>query len=279
MRRFVISAALLLGSHGMLHAVRAQPSAVAADSAVWDTLFDSVNVRKWVSCDSGLPLANDYYYDCYSARWRIPHWVVYHATRAHLIAKAARKDDFREDRRLPVAERVKPADYKRKHFDKGHLAPAADFTFDPEPMSTTFLMSNMSPQHPSTNRGIWQELEGDVRSLVTRRGEAWIVAGNLFLAGGTKQALPKKWLKRGGEDFVAVPTHLFKVVLARDARTKKLSEYAFLMPNSPKRTKLTPADFMVCVDTLEKLTGWDFFPWLEKELSTQESRIPTVWSW
>ena len=138
---------------------------------------------------------------------------------------------------------------------------------------------DMRPQHPATNRGIWQELEGNVRSLVNHRGEAWVVVGDLFLAGDTARALPTKWLKRGGKNFVAVPTHLFKVVLARDTGTKKLSEYAFLIPNSPKRTRQTPADFMVCVDSLEQLTGWDFFPWLEKELSTQENRIPTVWSW
>ncbi len=280
-RQFHFCAALLLlGAAGLSSPARAKSLPVSAGTVVWDTIFDSANIRKWVACDSGLPLPNDYYYDCFSTRWRVPHWVIHHVTRAHLALKTNRRDDFRPDKRLPAAVRVSPDDYKGKGYDKGHLAPAGDFTYDPEPMSATFLMSNMSPQYQATNRGIWQQLEGGVRDLVKLRGEAWVVTGNLFLKGDTELALPKKWLKRGGKNLVAVPTHMFKVILARDTKTKKLSEYAFLVPNSSQTTKGTPYDFMVSVDDLETLTKWDFFPLLADSLENHlESQKPAVWPW
>ena len=76
--------------------------------------------------------------------------------------KFKRKNDFRID---PVVKTVSatPADYRNSGYDRGHLCPAGDMAFSEIAMSESFYMSNISPQVPSFNRGIWKTLEQKVR--------------------------------------------------------------------------------------------------------------------
>ena len=55
-------------------------------------------------------------------------------------------------------------DYKGSGYDRGHLCPAGDMSFDSIAMRESFLMSNMSPQLPGFNRGIWNSLEQKIRN-------------------------------------------------------------------------------------------------------------------
>jgi DNA/RNA endonuclease G, NUC1 len=48
-------------------------------------------------------------------------------------------------------------------FDRGHLAPSADFKWSAEALAASYFYSNMSPQRPGFNRGRWARLEGFVR--------------------------------------------------------------------------------------------------------------------
>jgi endonuclease G len=62
-------------------------------------------------------------------------------------------------------------------YDRGHLAPSADRTRNEADNSSTFLMTNMMPQVPELNRGVWGDLEEYCRSLVQQGKELYIVAG------------------------------------------------------------------------------------------------------
>lgn len=55
------------------------------------------------------------------------------------------------------------ADYANNEWDKGHLAPAADFCFSREAMLSTFSYANCALQHYKLNRGVWKELEAQER--------------------------------------------------------------------------------------------------------------------
>jgi endonuclease G len=78
---------------------------------------------------------------------------------------------------------------------------------------------------------------------------------------------------------VAVPTHLFKALLARD-REGRWTEYAFLVPNKRVSPGKPPRDYLITVNRLEKVTGWDFFPLLNDSLEDSlESQKPAVWPW
>lgn len=56
-------------------------------------------------------------------------------------------------------------DYKDNVWDRGHLAPAADFSCDVETIKKTFTYLNCALQHEGLNRGPWKELERFERDL------------------------------------------------------------------------------------------------------------------
>lgn len=56
-------------------------------------------------------------------------------------------------------------DYKDNVWDKGHMAPAADFNCDKETLKKTFSYLNCALQHEGLNRGPWKELERFERDL------------------------------------------------------------------------------------------------------------------
>jgi endonuclease G, mitochondrial len=90
------------------------------------------------------------------------HWVSYKLTSQMLKGAAKRTDKFKEDPKVSTKS-ASPTDYRLSGYDRGHLAPAGDFTYDATAMAESFYMSNMSPQIPSFNRGIWKKLEDQVR--------------------------------------------------------------------------------------------------------------------
>ena len=57
------------------------------------------------------------------------------------------------------------ADYYKNVWDKGHLAPAADFNCSYEKLRATFTFLNCALQHEKLNRGPWKNLEKYERKL------------------------------------------------------------------------------------------------------------------
>lgn len=118
------------------------------------------------------------------------------------VKKVARTDDFRPDKR--VANAPTPDDYTNSGYDRGHMVPAANAD-DPNEMSDTFLMTNMTPQLPSVNRVAWRMLEDRVRSTPFK----YVITGAYYGPN------PKRIGKRG----VPVPDMLYKVSFFPDGKT------------------------------------------------------------
>ena len=81
------------------------------------------------------------------------------------------------------------ADYYKNVWDKGHLAPAADFNCDYEKLRATFSYLNCALQHEKLNRGAWKYLEKYERMLskefkVNVRIELEFDANSLLLETG-----------------------------------------------------------------------------------------------
>jgi endonuclease G len=110
------------------------------------------------------------------------------------VKKTPRTDDFRADKR--IADSPTPADYTNSGYDRGHMVPAANAD-DPNEMSDTFFMTNMTPQLPSVNRVAWKNLEERIRSVPFK----WVVTGAHY------SATPKVI----GKNKVPVPDFLYKV--------------------------------------------------------------------
>ena len=92
---------------------------------------------------------------CYRETYEQAEWSAYCLTSNQLVKNADRTNDFRPDNRIST-QSASLADYKGSGYDRGHLTPAADMSFSEQAMSETFYMSNMSPQEPQFNRGIWE---------------------------------------------------------------------------------------------------------------------------
>jgi len=68
-------------------------------------------------------------------------------------------------------------DYQGSGYDRGHLAPAGDMSWSSQTMEESFFYSNMSPQVPGFNRGIWERLEDQVREWAIENQDIYVVTG------------------------------------------------------------------------------------------------------
>ena len=182
---------------------------------------------------------------CYSEKYEQAKWVAYELTIEELRGNVDITDNFRADSKVDTKS-ASLSDYSGSGYDRGHLAPAADFKWSEQAMRDTFYMSNMSPQKPGFNRGIWRKLESEVRDWVLRDKVLLVVTGPIFNGGA---------LGYIGDDRVAIPTHYFKAIL--DYREPELKGIAFILPHESSSRPLS--SFAVSIDQLEQITRIDFY--------------------
>ena len=198
---------------------------------------------------------------CYDEKTKVADWASYHMTEGYLARHSKRTEDFRPDSDIPAGKRSELRDYRGSGFDRGHLVPAADMSREQKTMSESFLLTNMAPQTPGLNRGVWKLLEENVRRWVQEKGNAYIVVGPLYLDSKGNRIDVSDTI---GPDHVAVPTHFFKIIIAGDpSDPTKLEAIAFIMPNRTNPDK-DVSQFLSSIDEIERLSGLDFMNELDK---------------
>ncbi len=205
---------------------------------------------------------------CYSEEHEQACWVSYRLTKDEVLNKVvSRTDNFREDPLISSGSAAL-SDYRFSGFDRGHLAPAGDMGWCKTAMSESFYMSNMSPQDPSFNRGIWKNLEELIREWAVDNEEVWVVTGPV---------LNGKFQKTIGTNKVTVPLFFYKVIL--DCKKPELKAIGFILPNEGSRRSLI--EFAVTVDKVEQVTGLDFFSRLPDKIEIElESNVDvSLWDW
>ena len=206
---------------------------------------------------TGQIIHHTYYTLSYSEANEQAEWVYYQLTPVLINGLASRADNFRPDP-LVTTGSAQLSDYKGSGYDRGHLCPAADMKANSTAMSETFYLSNMSPQEPSFNRGIWAKLEADVRNWAMIENRIYIVTGGILTSNKGKI----------GIDGVTVPSYYYKVIYDPTEPQKMI---ALVLPNEGSQQPLQ--DFVVSVDYVESITGIDFFPELPDTLKDRlESR-------
>lgn len=200
----------------------------------------------------------------YNEKYEQANWVAWQLTKDELHGKQKRKDHFVIDRKIATGS-ADPNDYKKSGYDRGHLAPAADFSFDKKAMAESFYMSNMSPQVPALNRGVWKILEEQTREWAESYEELYIVTGPVFSEN----------MKTIGKNKVAVPSVYFKVIL--DFKEPDLKAIGFLMKNEGSEHHLQY--FAVSVDSVEELSQLNFFPLIPDSLEEklESSKDSNLW--
>lgn len=200
-----------------------------------------------------------YYSLSYSEEFEQAEWVAYFITDERVNGNQERNNKFTADPYI-LTKSAKPEDYKKSGYDRGHLAPAADMKFNETAMRECFYMSNMSPQIPAFNRGIWKTLEEKARNWVLQNDTLYIITGGVL----------KDIKKRIGVNNVGVPDFFYKIILKYSKNEVKA--IAFYIPN--QKTTQTIYNYVVTIDFIEKITDIDFFPKLSDNLENKlESEI------
>lgn len=197
----------------------------------------------------------------YSEEHEQAAWVGYLLSRQHAENRYKRRNNFKADP-LVHSGSARRQDYRQSGFDRGHLAPAADLDFSRQALNESFYMSNISPQHPSFNRGGWKALEEIVRQWTLEEDSLWVVSGPVL----------QQDLRKIGINQVSIPAYFYKIIL--NSRQAELKIISFLLPN--KKIEKDLSYWVVPVDSVEALSGLDFFPQLPDVLEDSlESTVQT----
>lgn len=191
-------------------------------------------------------------------------WVAHRLDKAMLSGNHRRKNNFRTDSKI-ITGSSHPNDYLHSGFDRGHLAPAGDFVYSAEAMENSFYMSNISPQKPSFNRGIWKKLEEQIRSWAREYESLIVITGPLI----------DEYASHIGGNQVKVPGYFYKVVL--DIHPPEYKMIAFLLKNEKSDRPLL--EYAITVDSLERFSGINFFPMLPDTLEKRLESSKEYDSW
>ena len=200
----------------------------------------------------------------YSEQHEQAKWVAYSLTSSQVYGSVDRTNDFRIDPKVKTGSASLP-DYKGSGYDRWHLAPAGDMKSTYTAMSESFYMSNMSPQVPGFNRGIWKKLESTVRNWALDNKKVYITTGAVLTASYPTIGINK----------VSIPEFYYKVVL--DYEQPEIKGIGFILPNQKSNKSLQ--SWAVSIDEVERFTGIDFFHSLPDNIEEKIESDAAVNKW
>ena len=215
---------------------------------------------KFAPVAQGTLLVNPSYIVDFDEESRIAHWVHYELTSHEVSGSASRSNQFRRDGR--ASNSAHPQNYKSSGYDRGHLKPAGDSKSSAREMANSFWMTNVFPQTPSLNRGLWRTLEQGVRGWASSYSSVHVSTGASLQTQGHRA------------NQVRVPTYCWKAILRTAPDTAVI---AFWMPNAAG-VEGNPSDYIVSVDLLESRIGIDLFPKLPDSTERRLESIAVPWS-
>lgn len=186
-----------------------------------------------------------------------------------------RKNNFRSDYRIPEGFRADKEVYENSGLDRGHLVASANQIEVEIQNSETFLLSNMSPQVPQFNSGVWKRLEDAIRILNSDKKvfETYVISGPLFY-------FDKEVVMMGDENpeisvSLPIPHAFFKCVLT-ERNTGTINMWAFIIPNEASNESLE--NFRVETSKVEKISGlllWETL--LGTKMANMKNRKRKMW--
>eukprot|EP00118_Oscarella_pearsei_P004908 m.21793 g.21793 ORF g.21793 m.21793 type:complete len:326 (+) comp28222_c0_seq1:54-1031(+) len=200
----------------------------------------------------------------YDQARKVPLWSFERISRANLDGPANRKHSrFRPDDQVPALFRSSNGDYWHSGWSRGHMAPAGNNKHSQSAMDDTFFLTNIVPQDLDNNGGYWNLLETKCRDLAKERYEdVEIVSGPLWIPQDKSDG--RRYMKYQvlGENDVAVPTHLYKIILGKNGTQFDMA--CFIVPNQPIPEKKPFKDFQEPLEKVERLSGISFFQLLNR---------------
>jgi len=206
-------------------------------------------------------------------------WVGHVLSPRVIEGEVNRTNDFRPDPQVRTGS-AEEADYFMKYeqpdssieydgygYDRGHLAPSADFRWSEIALSESYYYSNMSPQLPDFNRGIWATLENELRGYLYRNPTHNLI---VFTGPVIEPDLP---VQERSPNQMTIPRRYWKVVY--DPTAGRMA--GFLLPN--EASEYPVSQFTVSVDEVEQATGIDLYPNLpdDREARLEASIDKAAW--
>jgi endonuclease G len=182
------------------------------------------------------------YFTLHDNAARIPAWTAWTLLPERVNGCAPRTNAFVADQSLRDGVRATPQDYAGSGFDQGHVANDAHQSWDTQVEYESFLMSNMVPQYPQLNRGIYKLLETATGAWSYQNNATLVIyAGSIYNASNPTI----------GANRVVVPSGSYKIVI--NTRTNEYAGWLFPNVNTNQGNDLTK--FRVSVAQIEQLSG------------------------
>ncbi|HOK39316.1 MAG TPA: DNA/RNA non-specific endonuclease [Bacteroidales bacterium] len=201
----------------------------------------------------------------YDEKHEVAKWTAHIISREVVKGTISRTNDFRidsliktgsaqqEDYFLIIENDDGTIKYDGFGFDRGHLAPSADFRWSEIALSESYYYSNMTPQLPKFNREVWAEIENFARSYIVNHPDR-----DLFVitAPILHDSLPK--IERS-INKVSIPEYHYKILF--DTVDKKA--IAFLV--NQYKLDYPIESYVVTIDSIQKITGLEFYTAFDEE--------------
>lgn len=206
----------------------------------------------------------------YACKYKMANWAFHILTPGVIAGKNTRSNDFRQDEKascgtanesdyfIPHKNEEGTTTYEGFGFDRGHLAPSADFKWSEKALSESYYYSNITPQRPQFNRESWAEVEGLLRKIVEKENKSFYILTGPIL----HDSLP--YIQQSASKL-PIPDLHYKIIVDLSEETPR--GMAFLMPNKKATGRLS--EYVVSIDSIERLTGINFFPLINKDLETK----------
>lgn len=209
-------------------------------------------------------IRHDYFTLSYNEKYEQAEWVAYELKKSYIKSSDFKRPYFIQDPKVKTGS-ADWRNYKKSGYDKGHLCPAGDMEFEIDAYNDTFFTSNISPQLHDFNGGIWNRLEQKVRYWAVKYDGIYVITGGVLQSS----------IRTIGQEKVSVPDSFYKILLDNSNGSYKM--IAFLIPN--KKSSQPIYDFVVSVDSIEKITGIDFFPKLNDKIENELERNSDYKAW
>ena len=183
----------------------------------------------------------------WSPSLRRPVWCAYHVT-PDVLYQTGQRPNFNKDKE--AANSPSPGDYTRSGYDRGHMVPnhAIESRYGADDQKKTFLMSNIAPQTPALNQGVWRNVEHRIADFwPAKYGEIWVIVGTIPNRRGETLS---------GTD-IEIPGRFYQVIVAQEGMDVRALAVVFDQ-HVPWRE--WAARNIVSIDELEEEAGLDFLP-------------------
>lgn len=229
-------------------------------------LSDNINVALGIPIDQDISddhlIERTQYVISYNKYKNVANWVSWNLDSSWYGDAPRYSGNFITDNSLPDSfYKVKHSDYTNSGYDRGHMVRSEERTRTVEDNKASFLMTNILPQHPDLNRGVWLNLEYHCEYLCKKeKKKLFVIAGGVYHS------------ENRVKNAAAIPDSCFKIIVVLnnnesiESITDSTEVIAVIMPNFAGVRNEKWHNYLTTIRRIETSTGYNFLSNLSEEL-------------